>query len=169
MIFFSFLCRCAYQIKRYDLGTGAHCAGTEASVGKTKRNAVIGSPHDCIVIECAGVGDVCEAMCRSSLRSVHIAVQEGNCLGAGAGRIRRERGCGRTLCYALFGSPDNSIDIILIGDIRKFAIAAYLRTAGKSVKGRLLSARVQGAIQVQTLSALKPRTILFALPHRVAS
>lgn len=122
MIFFSFQC-CRTVDKCHDLATGAHCAGTEASVGKAKRNAVIGSPHDCIVIECAGVGDVCEAVCLIGLRSVHIAVQEGNCLRASAGRIRRERGFGRALCYALFGSPSDSIDIILIGDIRKLAAA----------------------------------------------
>ena len=140
MIFFSFLCRCAVD-KRYDLGTGAHCAGTEASVGKAKRNAVIGSPHDCIVIECAGVGDVCEAVCLIGLRSVHIAVQEGNCLCAGAGRIRRERGFGRTLCYALFGSPSDSIDIILIGDVPQTCSCRLPRDFRQGGKGRLLSAR----------------------------
>ena len=167
MIFFSFLRRCAVD-KRHDLATGAHCAGTEASVGKAKRNAVIGSPHDCIVIECAGVGDVCEAVCLIGLRSVHIAVQEGNCLCAGAGRIRRERGFGRTLCYALFGSPRDSIDIILIGDVRKLAAAAYLGTSGKSVKEGYYLRAGAGHIGRKLVRTEAAYDIICAA-HRVAS
>ena len=92
-------------------------------------------------------------------------MQEGNCLGAGAGRIRRERGCGRTLCYALFGSPDNSIDIILIGDIRKFAIAAYLRTAGKAVKEGYYLRASAGRIGCKLVRAEAAHDIICTAPQ----